>query len=208
MRALDVEFATGLESPLEWIFGDCHSENIPTVDRHPFNPTYYPGTHIPNLKNLSCAEVMDKFHPISLYHQFAEQSNGYFYRWQHGNNDADDEEEAELYKVPIYDLNWKDRTVGSMVQQFGLQLAQARRPRARIADYWRTDSRGPLTPDNYRLLFEKFNQHQKFFYINAVQPEDVGETGVLLDKFHKVRPVIEKYRGCSEQTGGQNTSLQ
>ena len=148
LRVLDVEFATGLESSLEWIFGDCLSENIPTVD-------LLPSAHIPNLKNLSCAEVMDKFHPISLYHQFAEQSNGYFYRWQHGNNDADDEEEAELYKVPIYDLNWKDRTVGSMVQQFGLQLAQARRPRARIADYWRTDSRGPLTPDNYRLLFEK-----------------------------------------------------
>ena len=44
-------------------------------------------------------------------------------------------------------------------------------------------------------LRNRFNQHQKFFYINAVQPEDVGETGVLLDKFHKVQPVIEKYRG-------------
>ena len=81
MRLLDVEFVSGLESPLEWIFGDCHYENIPTVDRHEFKPTYSPGAHIPNLKKLSCAEVMDKFHPVSLYHQFAEQSNGYFYRW-------------------------------------------------------------------------------------------------------------------------------
>ena len=37
--------------------------------------------------------------------------------------------------------------------------------------------------------------HQRFFYINAAQPEDFDESGVLLDKFHKVRPVIDKYRG-------------
>ena len=37
--------------------------------------------------------------------------------------------------------------------------------------------------------------HQRFFYINAAQPEDFDESGVLLDKFHKVRPVINKYRG-------------
>jgi len=62
----------------------------------------------------------------------------------------EDEEEADINKVPFYDINWKDRTLGSMVQQFGLLLAQARRPRARILDYWQTDSCGPL-----RVLFKK-----------------------------------------------------
>ena len=197
LRVLDVEFQTGLDSPLEWIFGDCHAPNIPTVDRHPFKPNYFPGASIRNLRNLSCAEVMEKFHPNSLYDRFAEQSNGYFYKWQHGMNDLEDEEEADIYKVPVYDINWKDRTLGSMVQQFGLQLAQARRPRARISDYWRTDSCGPLTPDNYSEYCSRnrFNLHQKFFYINAVQPEDLGDDGTLLDKFHKIRPVINKYRG-------------
>ena len=58
-----------------------------------------------------------------------------------------------------------------------------------------------LKQDVQELLFpnivpvKRFNLHQKFFYINAVPLEDVGETGVLLDKLHKVRPVIDKYRG-------------
>ena len=112
-------------------------------------------------------------------------------------HDADDEEEMELYKVPVYDLQWRDRTVGSIVQQYGLQLAQARRPRASISHYWRTDTCGPLTPDNYGEFCSRnrFNLHQRFFYINAAQPEDFDDKGVLLDKFHKVRPVIDKYRG-------------
>ena len=38
-------------------------------------------------------------------------------------NDADDEDENNLYKVPLYDLMWKDRTVGSIVQLYGLQPA-------------------------------------------------------------------------------------
>ena len=74
---------------------------------------------IPNLRSLSPAEVMDRFHPTTLYNKFAVESNGYFYRWQHGNADADDEEERGLYTVPLYDLNWRDRTVESIVQQYG-----------------------------------------------------------------------------------------
>ena len=197
LRMLDVEFQNGLDSPLTWIYGDCHSPQIPTVDRTPFTPTYTPGVNIPNLKSLSAAEVMEKFHPNSLYHRFAEESNGYFYRWHHGLADFDDVEEAELYHVPLYDLTWKDRTIGSIVQQYGLQLAQARRPRARMSDYWSTETIGPLTPDNYSDFCSRnrFNLHQRFFYINAAQPEDYGDMGVLLDKFHKVRPVIDTYRG-------------
>ena len=143
---------------------------------------------------------MEKYHPNSLYSRFAVESNGYFYRWQHGNVDADDEEENQLYKVPLYDLNWKDRTVGSIVQQYGLQLAQARRPRASIAEYWKASSVGPLTCDNYGQYCSRnrFNLHQKFFYINAAQPEDFDEHGVLADKFHKVRPVLEKYKLCND----------
>ena len=183
LYALDIEFNNGLETPLKWIFGDCHSENFPVVDTVPFNPPYTPGCAIPNLRNLSCAEVMAAYHPNYLYQKFADESNGYFYRWNHGLNDADDEEERELYKVFLYDLNWKDRTMGSIVQQFGLQLAQARRPQAKISEYWRTDTVGPLTPDNFSEFCSRnrFNLHQFFFYINAAQPEDFSECGVLLD---------------------------
>ena len=110
LHGLDIEFENGLESPLTWIFGDCHSDRIPVVDTIPFNPPYKPGVNIPNIRSLSAAEVMERFHPNSLYNRFATESNGYFYRWQHGNADADDEEERDLYKVPLYDLNWKDRT--------------------------------------------------------------------------------------------------
>ena len=194
---LDVEFNHGLESPLTWLIGDCHSQDIPVIDRIPFSPPYSPGVNIPNLKNMSCAEVMAAYHPNSLYQRFADESNGYFYRWHHGLTDVDDVEESSVYKVPLYDLAWKDRTMGSIVQQYGLQLAQARRPRASISDYWRTDTVGPLTPDNYAQFCSRnrFNLHQRFFYINAAQPEDFDDLGVLLDKFHKVRPVIDTYRG-------------
>ena len=77
-------------------------------------------------------------------------------------HDADDEEEMGLYKVPVYDLQWKDMTVGSIVQQYGLQPAQAR---ASISHYWRTDTCGPLTPDKYGEFCSRnrFNLHQRFF---------------------------------------------
>ena len=37
--------------------------------------------------------------------------------------------------------------------------------------------------------------NHRFFYINAAQHNDFDDLGVLLDKFHKVRPVIDQYRG-------------
>ena len=82
------------EDPLETNLRVCRSENIPTVDRHVFKPNCYPGVNVNNLRNLSCAEVMEKYHPSSLFQRFAEQSNGYFYRLQHSMNDLEDEEEA------------------------------------------------------------------------------------------------------------------
>ena len=38
LYSFDIEFEHGLESPLTWIFGDCHSPNIPVIDTVPFNP--------------------------------------------------------------------------------------------------------------------------------------------------------------------------
>ena len=149
---------------------------------------------------MSYAEVMAVFHPNSLYQIFADESNGYFYCWYHGLADVDDVKESALYKVPLYDLAWKDRTIGSIVQQYGLHFAQARRPRACISDYWRTnhDTVGHLmlTPDNFSEFCSRnrFNLHQLLVYINATQPEDFDDLGVLLDKFHKVCPVIDMYR--------------
>ena len=115
LRCLDVEFNHGLESPLTWLVRDCHSQNIPVIDRIPFTPPYSPGVNIQNLKNMSCAEVMAAYHPNSLYQRFADESNGYFYRWHHGQTDIDDVEESSIYKVLLYDLAWKDRTMGSIV---------------------------------------------------------------------------------------------
>ena len=74
LYSFDIEFENGLENPLTWIFGDCHSPNIPLIDTVPFNPPYKPGPHISNLKALSCAEVMEKYHPNSLYSRFAVSS--------------------------------------------------------------------------------------------------------------------------------------
>ena len=110
---------------------------------------------------MACAEVVAAFDPNSLYQRFADESNGYFYRWHHGLTYVDDVEEKAIYKAPLYDLVWKDSTIGSIVQQYGLQLAQARRPRACISDYWRTDTVGPLTRDNFSEFCSrnKFNLH-------------------------------------------------
>ena len=58
LYALDIEFNNGLETPLKWIIGNCHSEHLPVVGTVPFNPPYTPGCAIPNLRNLSCAEVI------------------------------------------------------------------------------------------------------------------------------------------------------
>ena len=89
--------------------------DIPVLDRTAFNPTYNPGVNIPNLRNMSSAEVMAAFHPNTLYRRCADESNQYFYCWHHGLADVDNVEESALYKVPLYNLAWKDRTIGSIV---------------------------------------------------------------------------------------------
>ena len=79
-----------------------------------------------------------------------------------------------------------------MLRWVGLNLGMTIEPKHRVSEHWREKTIGVMTPDTYVAVMSRnrYNLIHKFFYLNHARPEH-HVNGELIDKFHKIRPILE-----------------